>query len=177
MLPTSNAPSVDAAAALLDSLTDEQRTAAAHPLDSDLRPKWSNKPAGIHGFQRHGVRFGTPDTEATSLLHKFLRGFLGQHGYDTAAGIVGADGVLAQSGNHGRFEWSEDNYWIAFVGETSDTTPRGWQFGGHHLAANITVDVGRSYLSPTLVATEPASYESDDDILSPLAPQLEAGSL
>ena len=173
--PTSSAASVDAAAALLDSLTTDQRAAAVHPFNSDLRSNWSNLPTGILGFDRNGVRVGDLNTEATALLHGFLRESLSQHGYNTAAGIVGADGILSQSRNAGRFEWSEDNYWIAFFGEPSDTTPWGWQFGGHHLAVNITVDVGRSYLSPTLIATEPASYESGGDTVAALAPQLEAG--
>ena len=87
------------AAAFLDSLTTEQRAAVVYPFDSDLRPNWSNLPAGILRFERNGVRIGDLNTEATGLLHEFLRESLSQHGYNTAAGIVGADGILAQSRN------------------------------------------------------------------------------
>ncbi len=83
----------------MDSLTTEQRAAAVYPFDSYLRPNWSNLPAGILRFDRNGVRIGDLNAEATALLHEFLRESLSQHGYNTAAGVVGADGILAQSRN------------------------------------------------------------------------------
>ena len=83
----------------MDSLTTEQPAAAVYPFDSDLRPNWSNLPAGILRFERNGVRIGDLNTEATALLHEFLRDSVSRHGYNKAAGIVGAAGILAQSRN------------------------------------------------------------------------------
>ena len=164
-----------AANSFLAALDAEQYAAAVYPFDSELRPNWSNLPAGPLRFDRNGVRIGDIDAEQTALLHNFLRAALSQHGYDTVVGIVGADGALARSAGGRNPGWSEDNYWLAFFGEPFDTNPRGWQFGGHHLAVNVTIVNGRSYLSPTLIATEPASYSADGRVVAPLTPHLDAG--
>ena len=166
---------VIAANSFLDALDAGQRAAAVYPFDSELRPNWSNLPAGPLRFDRNGVRTGDINADQTTLLHNFLRAALSQHGYDTVVGIVGADGVLAQSAGGRNPGWSEDNYWLAFFGEPSDTNPWGWQFGGHHLAVNVTIVNGRSYLSPTLIATEPASYSAGGRVVAPLTPHLDAG--
>ena len=75
----------------------------------------------------------------------------------------------------GRLGWSIDNYWLAFFGEPSTAGPWAWQFGGHHLAVNVTVVGGRSYLSPTLVGIEPASYGTGGSRAAPLEAELESG--
>lgn len=64
---------------------------------------------------------------------------------------------------------------LAFFGEPSAADPWAWQFGGHHLAVNVTVIRGRSYLSPTLVGIEPASYDAGGYTAAPLASEVEAG--
>ena len=72
-------------------------------------------------------------------------------------------------------QFGDDNYWLAFFGEPSDTNVWGWQFGGHHLAINVTVADGRSYLSPTFVGVEPASYTTGVATVAPLDSHLQAG--
>ena len=166
---------VDAANAFLDALTSEQRSTALYDLDSPLRPNWSNLPAGILRFERNGVRIGDLDAEQTELMHRFLKLALSADGYSTVVEVVGAEEILAASPGAARLRWSADNYWLAFFGEPSAVNHWGWQFGGHHLAVNVTVVDGRSYLSPTLVGIEPASYEVNGSIVAPLAAEVESG--
>lgn len=166
---------VQAANAFIAALTREQRSQATYDFDSPLRPNWSNLPAGMTRFERNGVRIGDLGTEQAALMHAFLERALSPDGYSTVVEVVGAEAVLASSARAGRMGWSADNYWLAFFGEPSAVNPWGWQFGGHHLAFNVTVIGGRSYLSPTLVAIEPASYDAGGYTAAPLVAELESG--
>ena len=169
---TDAAAAVDAANAFLDALGADQRSAAVLPFDSPLRPNWSNLPPGMTGFELNGVRIGDLDARQSELMHDFLRAALSPEGYVKVVGIVGAEDALAASSGR---QLSADNYWLGFFGEPSPESPWGWQFGGHHLAVNVTVIDGRSYLSPTLIAIQPASYESDGGTVAPLAGEVQAG--
>ena len=167
------ATAAEAANAFLDALTGQQRAAAALAFDDPARANWSNLPAGR--FERNGVRIGDLDDGQAGAMRRFLSSALSADGYATVLGVVGAEGVLAQSGRAERFGWSADNYWLAFFGEPSDAGAWAWQFGGHHLAINVTVVGGRSYLSPTFVGVEPASYESGGSTIAPLDAEAGAG--
>ena len=131
---------VDAANAFLDALGADQRSAALLALDSPLRPNWSNLPPSMTRFDHNGVRIGDLDAGQTELMHDFLRAALSPDGYAKVVGIVGAEDALAASSGR---QLSADNYWLAFFGEPSANDPWGWQFGGHHLAVNVTVVDGR----------------------------------
>ncbi|MCY3784481.1 MAG: DUF3500 domain-containing protein [Chloroflexi bacterium] len=163
---------VDAANAFLNALDSDQQTAAVLAFDSPLRPNWSNLPPGMTGFEHNGVRIGDLDDRQTELMHEFLRAALSPEGYTKVVGIVGAEDALAAASGR---QLSADNYWLAFFGEPTTDAPWGWQFGGHHLAVNVTVVDGRSYLSPTLVAVQPASYEVEGATIAPLAGEVQAG--
>ena len=157
---------VDAANAFLDALAKDQRSQLpCFAFDSPLRPNWSNLPPGMTRFERNGVRIGDLDAVQTALMHEFLRVALSPDGYAKVVGIVGAEDALAATSSR---QLSADNYWLAFFGEPSLESPWGWQFGGHHLAVNVTVIDGRSYLSPTLVAIQPATYEAEGVTVTPL---------
>ena len=56
-------------------------------------------------------------------------------------------------------KWAPENYWISFYGTPSALSPWGWQFGGHHLALNLSVESNRvKTMSPSFVGTEPAIF-------------------
>ncbi len=166
---------VAAAQAFIAALTDEQRAAAMLPLDDPARANWSNLPAGVVRFERNGVRIGDLNADQATAMHRFLSAALSADGYAIVGGIVGAEAVLAQAPQAGRLRWSPDNYWLAFFGAPSADRKWAWQFGGHHLAVNVTVVAGRSYLSPTFLGTEPASYTSGSSTIAPLDAHLQAG--
>ena len=155
---------VTAANAFIAKLTGEQRAAAVLGLDDPARGNWSNLPAGSLRFERNGVRIGDLDLEQTDAMHHFLASALSPEGYRTVLGIVRAEDVLAESRAGDRSRWSADNYWLAFFGEPSESGPWGWQFGGHHLAVNVTV-VGGSELSVADVSWDRAGvvYEGQFD--------------
>ena len=164
---------VAAAQAFLNALTAEQRAVALLALDDPARPNWSNLPA--NSLRRNGVRIGDLNDAQSAAMHRFLSVALSADGYATVVGIVGAEGALAQTPGAARRQWSADNYWLAFFGEPSADRKWGWQFGGHHLAVNVTVVASRSYLSPTFLGIEPASFTSGGATVAPLDAHLQAG--
>lgn len=146
------------------------------PIDSPLRRNWSNLPAGITDFEHNGLRLGDLQPDQRAALFAFLAAGLGQHGYDTVAGVVTAEALLADALLASLFKWSATNYWLAFFGEPNVDGAWGWQFGGHHLAINASLDGGRIVsLSPTFVGIEPASYEFQGKRHALLADELADG--
>ncbi len=172
--PTAIAAGLEAAAqAFLGTLTGEQRAVAVLALDDPKRPNWSNLPASA--LRRNGVRIGDLDDAQSAAMHRFLAAALSADGYTTLVGIVGAEAALAQTPGAARRQWSADNYWLAFFGEPAADKKWAWQFGGHHLAVNVTVVAGRSYLSPTFLGIEPASFTSGGATVAPLNAHRQAG--
>lgn len=164
---------VAAAQVFLDSLADEQRTAAVYAFDDPKRANWSNLPAEMS--RRNGVRIGDLDAAQRAAMADFLATALSPEGYATVQGVLGAEDALRESWWARLLRWSSDNYFLAFFGEPAEETAWGWQFGGHHLAVNGSVVAGRSYLSPTFVGIDPAVYKRDGVTAMPLAAQAAAG--
>ena len=64
--------------------------------------------------------------------------------------------------------FGEDEYYLAFVGAPSTTTPWMLQFGGHHLAINLTMMGSQNSMTPSLPATQPAKYTVEGREIRPL---------
>jgi len=59
-------------------------------------------------------------------------------------------------------------YYISILGTPSAKAPWMLQFGGHHLALNITIAGERGVLTPTLTGAQPALYIIDGKTVRPL---------
>ena len=169
--PTSAA----AAHAFLDTLPPEQRAEAVFNFGDSRRSRWSNLPPSMFR-DRNGVALGDLAAAQTEAAHRFLATALSAEGYAMAMAVVGAEDQLAEGSLAGRLLWSSGNYWLAFFGEPAGEAPWGWQFGGHHLAINMTVANGRSYLSPTFVGIDPAQYAGAAGVVAPFSEHLAAGT-
>jgi hypothetical protein len=64
--------------------------------------------------------------------------------------------------------FGKDLYYISILGTPSEKTPWMLQFGGHHLALNITIAGERGVLTPTLTGAQPALYTSGGRTVRPL---------
>ena len=177
--------------AFLGTLSATQRAEAVLSFDDARRSNWSNLPPGLFN-DRNGVRLGDLTATQAEAAHRFLARALSADGHATTMAVVGAEDALAADSLVGGFYWSSGNYWLAFFGEPAsgaqvgtgaDATPAtarreqpwGWQFGGHHLAINMSVVGERSFLSPTFVGVEPARYETAAGTVAPLAEHRAAG--
>ena len=59
-------------------------------------------------------------------------------------------------------------YYISFLGKPSLTSPWMLQFGGHHLALNITIAGSKGVLTPTLTGAQPAAFERNGKTVRPI---------
>ena len=166
---------VAAANRFLATLDQAGREAALLPPDSPLKSNWSNLPAGVLRFERNGVRVGDMTGEQRTAMLAFLSASLSPYGADLVEGIMAAEGILSQSPRASRFEWSSDNYWLAFFGEPSAENDWSWQFGGHHLAINVAVRNGILSMSPTFIGIEPANFEMNGSTAAPLEDRITGG--
>ncbi len=64
--------------------------------------------------------------------------------------------------------FGRDLYYISILGTPSETSPWMLQFGGHHLALNITIAGERGVLTPTLTGAQPALYTIEGKTVRPL---------
>jgi len=64
--------------------------------------------------------------------------------------------------------FGKDLYYISFLGTPSEQTPWMLQFGGHHLALNITISGSQGILTPTLTGAQPALYTEGGKTVRPL---------
>jgi hypothetical protein len=64
--------------------------------------------------------------------------------------------------------FGEDLYYISFLGRPSEKDPWMLQFGGHHLALNITIAGERGVLTPTLTGAQPALFTLGGKTIRPL---------
>jgi Protein of unknown function (DUF3500) len=67
--------------------------------------------------------------------------------------------------------FGKDLYYISLLGTPSEKTPWMLQFGGHHLALNVTIDGDQGILTPTLTGAQPALYSANGKTVRPLGPE------
>ncbi|WP_161883662.1 DUF3500 domain-containing protein [Deinococcus alpinitundrae] len=145
---------VAAANAFLGTLTAAQKkTASFAYTDAAQRAKWSNFPTGI--FQRAGLRWGDMSAAQRTSLMGLLGMVLSSDGLSMVKQQMNADDVLKASGGPGNLVFGSDEYYVAFLGTPSGTSPWMLQFGGHHLALNATVVGSNITLAPSLTGGQP----------------------
>jgi hypothetical protein len=167
---------VASAQAFLATLDERGRTNVQFPFDSPQKTRWSNLPTGI--FPRAGLRLGdlTPAQRAAAMT--LLSTAFSKDGYRKVMEIVGGDEVLrtkaggrqggGPGGGSGGVTFGQDEYYLAFVGAPSASTPWILQFGGHHLAINLTLTARRATLAPSHTAAQPATYTLEGRTIRPL---------
>ena len=116
-------------------------------------------------FQRDGIRLADVTPAQRAAVDALLATALSKDGYRKVREIMLADGVLGkgQGGRGGRGggpRFAEDEYFLAFLGTPSATTPWLLQFGGHHLAINLTLAGSQATMAPSLPAAQPAITNS-----------------
>jgi hypothetical protein len=169
---------VAAAQAVVASLDEAGRTKIQFPYDSPQKAKWSNLPSPM--FQRDGIRLADLTPAQRSAVNALLSTALSKDGYRKVTEIMLADGVLGRGqggGGGGRGggraggggpRFAEDEYFLAYLGTPSVTTPWMLQFGGHHLAINLTMAGSQATMAPSLPAAQPAIYEFEGRTVRPL---------
>jgi hypothetical protein len=176
---------VAAANAFLATLSDAERAKSTFGFTSSQRTGWSNLPSGI--FQRNGLRFGDMTSRQREAALAVVAAALSHQGYQKVTDIMNGDEVLKNAGGGrtggrqggagrgGGVRFGLDEYYIALLGAPSATAPWMIQFGGHHLAINVTVVGPNNVMTPSLPAAQPAKYTLNGQTIRPLGHENDKG--
>jgi Protein of unknown function (DUF3500) len=168
---------VAAADTFLATLDAGQRAKARLDLNARTRTVWSNLPTGIAmqvgATERNGLKLGamTPAQEKAALA--VLAAALSRDGYQKVLAIVDADQALEQQSAPTRapsakIRFGRAEYYLAILGTPSTNDKWMLQFGGHHLAINVTFAGGAEVLTPTHTGAQPATFTIDGRTVRPL---------
>lgn len=158
---------VAAANTFLNTLDDTQRGKASFDFnDAAQRIRWSNLPISM--AERRGLRMGDLKQSQRDAVMKLLSTTLSKMGYEKVVGIVESDEYLRKESPKGAPPFGRDEFFISFMGKPSATEPWILQFGGHHLALNITIAGERGVLTPSLIAVQPARFTLDGKTVRPM---------
>ena len=169
------------AQALLTKLDDAGRAKVQFPFGGPQKTRWSNLPTSI--VRREGVRMGDLTSTQRAAVKELLAVALSRDGYRKVTEIMQGDEVLrnapsqgqraggragGRGGPGGNPMFGEDEYYLAFLGTPSPTSPWMLQFGGHHLAINLTLAGSQATMAPSLPATQPATFTVEGRTVRPL---------
>ena len=175
--PDATARAVAAAEAFLAALDAQQRAKANPPLNGSTRTIWSNLPSGIEmqvgAKERNGIKLAamTPAQEQAAMA--LVASTLSRDGYDKVMAIVDADQVLEERMGPTRpptsaIRFGRGEFYVSILGKPSPTDRWMIQFGGHHLAVNVTLLGQQNLLAPTHTGAQPASYTVAGRTVRPL---------
>ena len=175
--PQATAAAVSAANFYLATLDDRQRARALLPLNSTTRSNWSNLPTGAvfqnGATQRNGLKLGDMSKDQQYAALAVVAAALSPAGYRKVIDIVNADENLEQSRGasrpaNNRVRFGRAEYYVAILGTPSETEPWMIQFGGHHLAINVTLAGSDNTLSPSHTGAQPSTYSLNGETVRPL---------
>jgi hypothetical protein len=157
---------VGAANTFLSTLDEKQRQRVLFAFDDEKqRARWSNLPTSF--VPRAGLGLKELNTAQRSAALALVSSALSRRGFEKVQQIMEADEVnKINEGNNPIF--GKDLYYISILGKPSEKDPWMLQFGGHHLALNITVAGERGVLTPTLTGAQPALYTMGGKTVRPL---------
>jgi hypothetical protein len=163
---TATARTVNAAKTFLSTLDQKQRQSVLYAFDDEKqRARWSNLPTAM--VQRGGLSLKDMNDAQRSAAMAVVAAALSPRGYEKVQQIMEGDEMnKIKERNNPLF--GKELYFISILGTPSEKDPWMLQFGGHHLAVNITIAGERGVLTPTLTGAQPALYTIDGKTVRPL---------
>lgn len=157
---------VKAANTFLSTLDEKQRQSVVFRFNDEAqRARWSNLPTTM--VPRAGLSLKELNAAQRSAAMAMVSSALSQKGFEKVQQIVEGDEVL-KTGDRNNPMFGKDLYYISILGKPSEKDPWMIQFGGHHLALNLTIAGERGILTPTLTGAQPALYTSGGKTVRPL---------
>jgi hypothetical protein len=183
-----------AANAFLALLTAEQRQHVVYDFnDESQRARWSNFPTGV--VARGGINLRQMSAPQREAAMRLLGTVLSPMGLQKVNEMRQADDDFKANGSKrgppgkgappppggsppssadvkprlsSEDLFGSDLYYISFLGRPSATQPWMLQFGGHHLALNISISGEKEILTPTLTGAQPAEFVLNGKTVRPL---------
>ena len=159
--------------AFLATLSADELKKISYAFEDSARLKWSNLPIGM--VPRPGIAYGTLSDKSCIAFHRVLSAMLSSQGYLKITSIMRLDDILnvlyQESFDKGEIKaemlkrmqdlkWAYGNYFISVWGNPQDKTPWGLDFGGHHIALNMTVTGNKVAMTPLFYGTDPAEIKT-----------------
>ena len=162
---------VDAVNTFLDTLTSSQSSKAVYDFSNhQARQTWSNYPAMT--VPRSGIEMANLSAQQRAAVDAMMRTSLSSSGAAQDANIRAADDYLNSLGGQGSDGFGANNdYFVAVYGTPSKSSPFAIQFGGHHLARNLTYNGDKVSQTPQFVGSEPVSFQSGGRTVEPVKPE------
>src|SRR5882672_1800250 len=146
MAQTATSRIVSAANTFLSTLDQKQRQTMLFAFDDEKqRARWSNLPTSF--VSRGGLNLKEMTSPQRSAALALLSSALSKRGFEKVQQIMEADEVLKRNERNNPM-FGEDLYYISILGTPSLKDPWILQFGGHHLAINLTIAGERGVLTP-----------------------------
>ena len=157
----------------LNTLPPAQLKNTNYTFTDTMRLKWTNLPVGL--VPRAGIQYGSLSDSSRIAFHDVLTAALSSQGYLKLTSIMQLDDILnilyQQAFEKGQItektltniknlKWSYENYYISVWGKPQDKEPWGLNFGGHHIALDLTVTGKSISVSPLFIGTDPAEVKS-----------------
>lgn len=157
---------VSAANSFLSSLNAGQRKRVLFPFDDEKqRARWSNLPTSM--VPRAGINLQELSAAQRSAAMALVASALSRRGFEKVQQIMEGDELLKLNGG-GNPMFGKNLYYLSILGRPSEKEPWMLQFGGHHLALNVTVAGEHGVLTPTLTGAQPAFYTRNGRAVRPL---------
>ena len=157
---------LSATEAFLARLDPAQKVAVVGERTQANLSQWSNLPD--NRFQRAGLQMGTLSQAQRDAVMKIFQVALSDEGYQQLTQIAAGDGVLAAQAGPGEGPYGPDLYWIRILGTPATAGTWTVQFGGHHLAVNVTMSGTAMTLAPSFWGAHPAVYDQDGRYVEPM---------
>jgi len=187
---------VSSANTFLSTLDQTQRRTVLFAFnDEEQRKRWSNFP--IRMVPRGGISLKDMNSAQSAAAMALVASALSSKGFEKVQQIMEGDEINKKTdqgpppnrgaggpppggagtppgrgGNQPQLAngpmFGRDLYYISILGTPSETNPWMLQFGGHHLALNITIAGEKGVLTPTLTGAQPALYTSNGKTVRPL---------
>jgi Protein of unknown function (DUF3500) len=163
---TATSRTVAAAKNFLSTLDARQRQTVLYAFDDDKqRARWSNLPTSF--APRGGISLKDMTASQRSAAMALVAAALSPRGFEKVRQIMeGDEQNKLKEGNNPIF--GKELYYISILGTPSEKDPWMLQFGGHHLALNITIAGEQGVLTPTLTGAQPALYTVNGKTVRPL---------
>lgn len=149
---------IQAAEAVLDLASSEQKKVLQRPIDSLDWRRWMNPEIYLH---RHGLRLEDLSDEIVGAIHGVMKASLSPAGYAKARGCLKTNQFLGEVVN-GSKVLNEKSYNFTLFG-TPLHEPWGWQLHGHHFCMNCLVVGTQMVISPVFMGAEPNIIDEGPD--------------
>src|SRR5205085_11239868 len=133
--------------------------------DEAQRVRCANLP--VRMVPRTGLSMGELNASQRAAAMALVSAALSRRGFEKVQQIVEADEVLKTNERNNPM-FGKDLFFISILGTPSEKDPWILQFGGHHLAVNVTIAGERGILTPTLTGAQPALYTLNGNTVRPL---------